>query len=388
MKHTNLAGAPKLLALLCVPLLLALPTLDTLAQLRPQTQLTPLRRLPVTEPGTNAFGSFNRDEKGHSLTNSYLLAMVSHYMYPHAYQPNTGNNFSIFRNKAKEKFELWGMRDVDIRSKGSVQYVVMSDANVIVVGFRGSDAVEHMDGYADWIETDLKARQEKVTTWGTVPFDERNWYGQLVKVYKEPGVHTGIKTAYWTVRSDINALIGSHGGRSKKLFFTGHSLGAGLAVLAALDQGYAKDRPASRRYLAQGVYTYGGPRVGNGIFKKLYDSKRSDGNVKALNTHRYVNFNDIIPMMPGDTLADDVLFVPVTHYGPGEPHDNVKYIHVGRTCNIRQNGTIARDSAEYRGIGDPFAHHSSLYAHHIFHAHVAGKSWANRMPPPPEPTPL
>ena len=375
--------ARKLLAVLLIPLLLG-TALEALAQLRPTTPLTTVRRIPA-EPGANAFASINRSERGHSLTNSYLLAMVSHYMYPHAYEPNPGNNFVVFRNEAKEKFEYWGMQDVDIRSKGNVQYVVMSDENVIIVGFRGSDAVEHMDGFADWILTDFRAKQMKVSTWGAVPFTSRNWLGQTVTVYKEPGVHTGIRNAYWTVRGDLNELIREHGGNSKKLFITGHSLGAGLAVLAAIDQGYARDRSSSRRYVAQGVYTYGGPRVGNGIFKKLYDAKRSDGSAPALNTHRYVNFNDIAAMVPGDTLADDVAYVPISYYGPGEPHDNVKYVHVGRTCNIRQNGTINRDSAEYRGIGNILTHHSSLYAHHIFQAHVAGNSWASRMPLPPEP---
>lgn len=388
MKNNHNTSWRGLLAIMCLPLLLAAPFLEALAQtVRPGTTTTPLRRAPA-EPGANAFAGINRDEQGHSLTNSYLLAMVSHYLYPHAYEPNTGDNFVAFRNKAREKFELWGMQKIDIRSRGNVQYVVMSDANVVILGFRGSDAVTHMDGFADWIATDFRAKQKKVSTWGTVPFTSKNWLGQTVTVRKEPAVHTGITNAYWSVRSDVNELILAHGGRSKKLFITGHSLGAGLATLAAIDQGYALDRPGSRRFPAQGVYTYGGPRVGNGIFKKLYDSKRSAGGAVALNTHRYVNFNDIVPMAPGDTLAHDAMYVPISHYGPGEPHDNVKYIHVGRTCNIRQNGTIARDSAEYRGVGSPLTHHSSLYAHHIYQAHVAGRSFAGRMPPPPPPTSL
>ncbi len=386
MNGNNITGRLRLLVLLCAPLLLAAPLSEVLAQtqiLRPGQTLTPLRRA-TAEPGTNAFASINRSEQGHSLVNSYLFAMVSHYLYPHAWEPNPGNNFVTFRNLAKAKFELWGMDKVDIRSKGNVQYVVMSDENVIILGFRGSDAINHMDAFADWIATDAMALQKKVSTWGTVAYDSKNLFGQSVTTRKEPGVHTGITNAYWTVRSDINNLIHQHGGRSKKLFITGHSLGAGLAIIAAIDQGYA-GRSTSRRFVAQGVYTYGGPRVGNGIFKELYDSKRSAGGAKALNTHRYVNYNDIIAMLPGDLLVHDAMYVPISHYGPGEPHDNVKYIHVGRTSNIRQNGTIDRDSREHRGLGQITRHHSSLYAHHIYQAHVVGNSWAGRMPPPPAP---
>lgn len=390
MNKNHATGLRRLAAILCMPLLLAAPLHEALAQtirpaIRPGT-LTTVRRAP--ERGENAFASINRDEQGHSLANSYLLAMVSHHMYPHAYEPNTGDNFEVFKNKAKPKFELWGMGRVDIEKKDNVQYVVMSDENVIILGFRGSDAFEHMDGFADWIATDSMARQVKVSTWGTVAFRSRNWIGQLVTVYKAPAVHTGIRNAYWKVRQDINDLILAHGGKTKKLFITGHSLGAGLAIFAAIDQGYARDRPSSRRFVAQGVYTYGGPRVGNGIFKKLYDSKLSDGGAKALNTHRYVNESDIIAMLPGDTVADDAMYVWPTLYGLGEPHNNVKYIHVGRTCNIRQDGSIDRDSAEYRGLGRISKHHSSQYAYKIFYAHVAGRSWADRMPLPPAPVVL
>lgn len=378
----------RLAAAFCLPLIFAAPAQTAFAADILQKGSFPMVRRTPSEPGVNAFASINRVEQGHSLTNSYLLALVSHYLYPHAYNPNTGNDFAWFRNLAKAKFELWGMERVDIESEGNVQYVVMSDANVIIVGFRGSDAFMHMDAIDDWIIADAMAGQSKVSTWGTVAYTSTNLLGQRVTVNKEPGVHTGIRNAYWRVRQRVNNLILAHGGNAKKLFVTGHSLGAGLATLAALDQGYARDRPSSRRFRPQGVYTYGGPRVGNGIFKRLYDAKRSAGGARALNTHRYVNFNDLVAMVPGDTLAHDAMYVPLTHYGPGEPHDNVKYVHVGRTGNIRQNGTIDRDSAEYRGIGNPLSHHSSLYAHHIFQAHVAGKSWAGRMPPPPAPTSL
>ncbi|HEX7034240.1 MAG TPA: lipase family protein [Pseudomonadales bacterium] len=388
LRRTKNAVLRRLIGALCVPLLLAAPLEATFAaDILQKGVFEPIRRAP-SEPGANAFARFNRDEQGHSLTNSYLLAMVSHYLYPHAYDPNTGNDFAWFRNLAKAKFELWGMKRIDIESEGNVQYVVMSDDHIVIVGFRGSDAFLHMDAIDDWIRADAMATQSKVSTWGTVAYQSTDLFGRQITVQKEPGVHTGIRNAYWKVRQRINNLILAHDGRTKKLFFTGHSLGAGLATLAAIDQGFARDRSSSRRFVAQGVYTYGGPRVGNGIFKRLYDSKRSAGGARALNTHRYVNFDDLVAMVPGDTLLDDAMYVPPTLYGLGEPHDNVKYIHVGRTCNIRQNGTIARDSAEYRGIGSILSHHSSLYAHHIYQAHVAGQSWASRMPPPPAPTAL
>ena len=321
--------------------------------------------------GDNCFSRINTTEKGHSLGNAYLFALTSHYMYPHAYSPNTGNSFSKFKKKAEKLFYSWGMPSVDLHEEKNVQYGVMSNETTIIVAFRGSDAVFSKDGFEDWVATDAFAIQKKKATWG-----------QVTK--KDPGVHTGFANAYWMVRNRINSSIKSHGGNSKKLFITGHSLGGALAVLCAIDQGYATNRPGSQRYKAQGVYIYGAPRVGNGLFKKLYDSKTSAGGARALNTHRYVNYNDIFPMFPGDTVAHDAVYVPITHYGFGERHDNVKYIHTGRTSNIKKDGKIVRDDREYRGAGSILAHHSKKYAHKIFNASIKPKSWASSMPLPPK----
>ncbi|MDJ0870374.1 MAG: hypothetical protein QNJ87_01245 [Gammaproteobacteria bacterium] len=204
-----------------------------------------------------------------------------------------------------------------------------------------------------------------------------------------PGVHTGFFTDYWDVRGYINRRIAVHGGSSKQLFVTGHSLGAALATLCAIDQGYG---PGLRnRYKAQAVYTCGGPRVGNGLFKKLYDSKSSASGVRALNTHRYVNNNDGIPMYPFDDPAHDAIYVPISLYGLGEPRENVMYTHVGRTSNIKADGQIVRDDKEFRtNLADPRSygsfspHHSKDYCHEIFHAHIEGNSWAGNFPEAPQ----
>jgi hypothetical protein len=294
-------------------------------------------------------------------------------MYPHAYQPNPGDNFAAFEYMAQPLFESWGMQKVELREEHNIQYAVMSNQETIVVAFRGSDALTGAEAFEDWVATNANAIQKLTNSWGGVKDG-----GEV----KFPGVHTGIHDAYFHVREEINERIKQHGGKAKTLFVTGHSLGGGLALLCALDQGYAV-RGESRRFVAQGVYTYGAPRVGNGLFERLYEEKTSRGGAKALNTHRYVNENDAIAMLPGDTHLHDV-YVPLSLYGLGEPHENVKYRHVGRTCNIRKNGKIVRDDAEFRGVGGIMVHHSKRYANRIHAAHVAPQSWADTVPPPPE----
>lgn len=68
---------------------------------------------------------------------------------------------------------------------------------------------------------------------------------------------------------------------SRGTWFTGHSLGAGLATLAAVEDGQAS-----------GIYTFGSPRVGDDEFRKWFDSHF------GTQAWRFVNNRDIISRMP------------------------------------------------------------------------------------------
>jgi triacylglycerol lipase len=73
--------------------------------------------------------------------------------------------------------------------------------------------------------------------------------------------------------------------RDLPLYFTGHSLGAALAILAT-----AKMIQMSLPVAA--AYTFGQPRVGDGVF-----SRKFDADFKA-STFRFVNSLDIVPRVP------------------------------------------------------------------------------------------
>ena len=69
--------------------------------------------------------------------------------------------------------------------------------------------------------------------------------------------------------------------------FTGHSLGAAMSVVSALDaklSGLLEDR-------AHVVYNYGCPRVGNHDFAKLYDSHFPE-------SYRVIHYKDLVPRIP------------------------------------------------------------------------------------------
>ena len=95
----------------------------------------------------------------------------------------------------------------------------------------------------------------------------------------------------------------------RKIWMTGHSLGAALATLAA-------DRYGN----VQGVYTFGSPRVGDGAFKKNFE----------VEAYRIVNNKDIVTRVPP----------------PG------RYKHVGDIKFIDADGNIHDHVIEKEGLPD------------------------------------
>ena len=72
-------------------------------------------------------------------------------------------------------------------------------------------------------------------------------------------VHRGFKAALSEVWTSLEKHISNLHRNNLKIWLTGHSLGAALATLAA-------DRLGN----AQGLYTFGSPRIGDRDFKNQY----------------------------------------------------------------------------------------------------------------------
>ena len=126
-------------------------------------------------------------------------------------------------------------------------------------------------------------------------------------------VHRGFKMALeevWEtqVRPHLDSLRKSNPNR--KIWFTGHSLGAALATLAA--KSYGK---------AQGLYTFGSPMVGDEKFAESFHVK---------NTYRFVNNNDVVAR--------------VAPLGPCDPVGLASYKHVGQLKYIDSSGRKIVDS--------------------------------------------
>lgn len=119
--------------------------------------------------------------------------------------------------------------------------------------------------------------------------------------------HRGFAEALDLVWDDVTAALAGIRG---PLLFTGHSLGAALATLAA------------SLVTEAGLYTYGSPRVGDKAFRAAMADRRGV-------TERYVNDRDIVCRIPPVSLG---------------------YRHVGVPFLIDRNGSVAQRRPNDRGL--------------------------------------
>lgn len=107
-----------------------------------------------------------------------------------------------------------------------------------------------------------------------------NLYGQGL-------VHQGFQLQYTALRKSLLSLMRWRPGG--KLLITGHSLGAALAVLAAVDL-------SQQSQCTPRVYTFAGPRVGTPAFSDWFDQFVPD-------CFRICNLWDIVTHLPSQILG-------------------------------------------------------------------------------------
>jgi triacylglycerol lipase len=195
-------------------------------------------------------------------------------------------------------------------SQGSTQCYVASKPDAAIVAFRGTEATHLEDALADAVA--------KLTPWDG------------------PGlVHHGFLSALDAVWSPLSAHLVSLGARP--VWFTGHSLGAALATLAAW------------RWLRQSgapppLYTIGSPTVGDKDFAREFDAAFPTDSV------RYVNG------------VDGVTEVPPPPF----------YVHVGRAVHV---GAAGSHHELFTGLRDGLIDHTPRrYTTLLWNTLVAGAS--------------
>ncbi|MER6690907.1 lipase family protein [Streptomyces minutiscleroticus] len=127
---------------------------------------------------------------------------------------------------------------------------------------------------------------------GTEPKQIKDWLSDATTP-PTPGpggtgyVHYGFAEALESIWPAVRDTHAELRGDNQRVWFTGHSLGGALAMLAGARM-YLEDP----RLAADGVYTYGQPRTCDHVLAEAYNKGFKD------RMYRFVNNNDIVPQMP------------------------------------------------------------------------------------------
>lgn len=195
---------------------------------------------------SSAFG-FNGKSENHTLPNAMTMADLS--------------NLAYFGATYVEKvLEQWGYGSFQWieDEKTDTQAFVCGKDDHLVVCFRGTSSGK--DALVD-------ARFFKVDAFGGQGKVHRGFNGALDSVWD------AVKVAVDTL------------GLGRRIFVTGHSLGAALAQLAA-------HRLALSQFEIAAVYVYGSPRVGNSDFAEAYNA------LIGKQTFLHINNSDIVTRIP------------------------------------------------------------------------------------------
>ena len=125
-----------------------------------------------------------------------------------------------------------------------------------------------------------------VTFAGSDPAKPQDWITDFEAMPSPDDLHTGFADAVKTVWPAIQTALAKRTAPAQPLFFTGHSLGGALAILAA------SRAPLEPNVQQVVVYTFGGPRVGGETFFNDYTPRLGDF------TFRFIHGCDIVPTVP------------------------------------------------------------------------------------------
>ncbi len=243
------------------------------------------------------------DPDDYSLVNAWWLAEISRLIYK-----SEGHRGEILEGEARRLFlKSVGLRESYFFNRWGTQcaFIESDDPNSSKFGvlvFRGTS--DYRDVFSDL---------------NTIP----------VKWPAGGLVHRGFMYALDEVWQEIEQLLSS---LSFPVFYTGHSLGGALAVLAA-----AKKAPCA-------LYHFGSPRVGNGDFVKT---------ISGVRAYRVVNNRDIVTMVPPSLgpfefrPVGSLLYITHDHRLMVEPTDEEV------AADRRKRDPSLNDSANYRHWFDP-----------------------------------
>ena len=226
------------------PLPLNIP-LDVQQKLLLQPETNPTAHVPLEDAATFAF---EPGASTQSRVNAWWLAEASWLAYSH----DKDAVAHVFRERAGMSCEFVGV-------KGAEAYLA-SSSRFAIVAFRGTQPDDWTDIFDD-------------ACYQTTRWDAGH-------------VHHGFARRLDTLDESLRRFIGQLPAGCR-VWFTGHSLGAAVATLAAY----------RFRDVTGGVYTFGSPLVGNAVFSGLF------AQANGPRSFRYVNDHDIVTRVPPAPFA-------------------------------------------------------------------------------------
>jgi len=158
----------------------------------------------------------------------------------------------------KEKPEVAKFKKVQFFNRNGKQLFVTHNPQAVVVSFRGTEIQEPADLLYDGNFIPSKEGNGKI---------HRGFQNGIEAVWKTKGDEEGIEDCLKRVTNNGEIPV----------WFTGHSLGAALAIIAAARW--------HQIHKVQGLYTFGSPGVWNQAFSKLFNN---------MNAFRVVHNLDIV----------------------------------------------------------------------------------------------
>lgn len=212
-------------------------------------QLEPLETYPI-----NALNSLDITTPKYKLENARAMMWLAQLAYETDHE-----------DKVDKILARWSLTKRGFRSHGPILGLQSRKACFVAAGDR---------------------KATFVTFSGTDPPRIEDWIKDFTLTPEPNVLHKGFSDALDSVWDEVEAAIRNRDAAEQPLFFTGHSMGGALAILAAeraLDQAGIQ---------ATAVYTFGNPRTGGPDFFNAYASKLGDC------TFRMVHGDDIVPTVP------------------------------------------------------------------------------------------
>jgi len=185
---------------------------------------------------------------------------------------------------------------------------ILADWQLTLRAFLSNDPVTGLPPHSACVVVAGGRQATFVSFSGTDPLKIEDWITDFTTRLSSDDLHDGFQSAVATVWPTISDAIASRPSPEQPLFFTGHSLGGALAIIAAqraMDEADAQ---------ATAVYTFGSPRTGGDAF--FDDYTRGLGN----RTFRLIHGTDVVPTVP-PSLGD-------------------RFRHVGQALQCPTDGTF------------------------------------------------